>query len=397
MKGRKEVSVSVKDIHKEFILPQNKNTTFKKTIVNIVKKNNKVTQKVLDGVSFDVYKGDFLGIIGRNGSGKSTLLKLIAGVYTPTSGSIEINGDLTPFIELGVGFNPELSGRDNVYLNGALLGFNRKQMDEMYDDIVAFAELEPYMDQKLHNYSSGMQVRLAFSIATRANTEILMLDEVLAVGDANFQQKCLQQFRQYKKEGRTIILVTHSMDMVEKFCNRAIMLKDGKIFKHGNPSDVAFEYTKANSEVEDKAAEVKNVANETGNKKVVLSDIKLNLPNNIMSPGDELTISADYKRMDSSVKVMHAAVGIYRKEGIYMVGADTKLDRRKPITLKNNGKISLTISNMPLLSGDYVINIALYEDDREYPMHFIRGVENFTIIDRDNYRGLVKTANQWRS
>ena len=131
MKTSKEIAVSVKDIHKEFILPQSKNSSFKQTFVNIVKKNGKVTQKVLDGVSFDVYKGDFFGIVGRNGSGKSTLLKLLAGVYVPTSGEVEINGKLTPFIELGVGFNPELSGRDNVYLNGALLGFNRKQMDAM--------------------------------------------------------------------------------------------------------------------------------------------------------------------------------------------------------------------------------------------------------------------------
>src|SRR5690606_2606275 len=162
---------------------QSKHTSFKQVAVNIVKKNNKVTQKVLDGVSFDVYKGDFFGIVGRNGSGKSTLLKLLAGVYTPTSGEITINGGLTPFIELGVGFNPELSGRDNVYLNGALLGYDRKQMAEMYDEIVDFAELGPFMDQKLKNYSSGMQVRLAFSIAIKAENDILVFDEVLAVGD----------------------------------------------------------------------------------------------------------------------------------------------------------------------------------------------------------------------
>ncbi|MEO5690982.1 MAG: ATP-binding cassette domain-containing protein, partial [Candidatus Saccharimonadales bacterium] len=160
-----EIAIGINDIHKEFVLPQSKNSSFKQAAVNIVKKNNKVTQKVLDGVSFDINKGDFFGIVGRNGSGKSTLLKLIAGVYTPTSGSIELNGGLTPFIELGVGFNPEISGRDNVYLNGALLGFTRNQVDEFYDDVVEFAELGPFMDQKLKNYSSGMQVRLAFAIA----------------------------------------------------------------------------------------------------------------------------------------------------------------------------------------------------------------------------------------
>jgi ABC-2 type transport system ATP-binding protein len=246
MSGKKEVAVAINNIHKEFILPQHRNTTFKQTVVNIVKKNNKVTQKVLDGVSLNVNKGDFFGIVGRNGSGKSTLLKLIAGVYTPTAGSIDVNGGLTPFIELGVGFNPELSGRDNVFLNGALLGFNRKQMGAMYDDIVAFAELEPFMDQKLKNYSSGMQVRLAFSIAIKAESDILMFDEVLAVGDANFQEKCIKQFEKYKSEKKTIILVTHSMATVAQFCNRVAILESGKLNFIGKPTDAIHRYNELN-------------------------------------------------------------------------------------------------------------------------------------------------------
>lgn len=216
----------------------------KQLAVNMVKKNDKVTQKVLDGVSFDIHKGDFFGIVGRNGSGKSTLLKLIAGVYTPSSGSIEVVGSLTPFIELGVGFNPELSGRDNVYLNGALLGFTRKQMDEMYDEIVEFAELQVFMGQKLKNYSSGMQVRLAFSIAIRARADILVLDEVLAVGDEAFQKKCNDYFNKIKKDpSRTVVLVTHSMEAVRRYCNKAILLEDGKVVKEGAPNDVADAYS----------------------------------------------------------------------------------------------------------------------------------------------------------
>jgi ABC-2 type transport system ATP-binding protein len=241
-----EVAISVRDIHKNFVLPQNKNSSFKHVVVNIVKKNNIVTQKVLDGVSFDIHKGDFFGIIGRNGSGKSTILKLIAGVYSPNSGEIAINGGLTPFIELGVGFNPELSGRDNVFLNGALLGFNRKQMNAMYDDIVEFAEIEPFMDQKIKNYSSGMQVRLAFSIAIKAENDILMFDEVLAVGDANFQEKCLKQFIKYKKEGKTIVLVTHDMGSIRRFCNRAALLDHGKLEYIGNPEGAINKYNELN-------------------------------------------------------------------------------------------------------------------------------------------------------
>lgn len=244
--AKSKIAIEIKDIHKEFVLPQNKNTTLKQAVVNIVKRNRKTIYQVLNGISFNVNKGDFLGIIGRNGSGKSTLLKLIAGVYEPTAGNIYVYGGLTPFIELGVGFNSELSGRDNVFLNGALLGFTRKQMAAMYDEIVAFAELEPFMDQKLKNYSSGMQVRLAFSIAIKAENEIMLFDEVLAVGDANFQKKCLEQFVRMKNEGRTIILVSHSMEMVKKFCNRVVLLNAGKVDFIGEPKDAIKKYEDLN-------------------------------------------------------------------------------------------------------------------------------------------------------
>lgn len=242
----KKVAITVNDIHKEFVLRHNKSTTLKQAVVNIVKKNKKTIYKVLDGISFDVNEGDFFGIIGRNGSGKSTLLKLIAGVYEPTAGNIYVYGGLTPFIELGVGFNPELSGRDNVYLNGAMLGFTRKQMSAMYDEIVEFAEIGPFMDQKLKNYSSGMQVRLAFSISIKAENDILMFDEVLAVGDANFQEKCIKQFEKLKREGKTIVLVTHSMGTVKQFCNRALLLNGGKIDFIGDPKNAIKRYDKLN-------------------------------------------------------------------------------------------------------------------------------------------------------
>jgi len=246
MPDQKEVAIAVKHIHKDFVLPQHKHSSFKQLAVNMVRENNKTTQHVLDDVSFEVHKGDFFGIVGRNGSGKSTLLKLLAGVYVPTEGEIAVNGGITPFIELGVGFNPELSGRDNVYLNGALLGFGRKQMDKMYDEIVEFAELEPFMDQKLKNYSSGMQVRLAFSVAIRAKSDILLLDEVLAVGDAAFQQKCFNYFEELKREKQTVIFVTHDMGAVKRFCTRAIYVKNGKIIKEGAPTDIAELYAEEN-------------------------------------------------------------------------------------------------------------------------------------------------------
>lgn len=237
-----KVIIKVADLHKSFRLPTERATGLKQAIFNWLKGIKGYTEhQVLKGINFEVHEGEFLGIVGRNGSGKSTLLKLLAQIYYPESGKIEVNGTLVPFIELGVGFNPELTGRENVFLNGALLGFSHKEMEAMYDEIVRFAELEQFMDAKLKNYSSGMQVRLAFSIAIRARGDILILDEVLAVGDAEFQKKCNDYFASLK-DGQTVILVTHSMENVRRFCDRAILIEDGQIMTEGDPEKVAKAY-----------------------------------------------------------------------------------------------------------------------------------------------------------
>ena len=239
-----EIAISVKDLYKSFKLPTERAWGLKQAIFNRLKGvKGYRKQEVLRGLTFDVKRGEFLGIVGRNGSGKSTLLKVLSEIYVPDKGTIKVNGTLVPFIELGVGFNPELTGRENVYLNGALLGFSNKEMDEMFDDIVKFAELEDFMDQKLKNYSSGMQVRLAFSIAIRARGDILILDEVLAVGDAAFQEKCNDYFKSLHGN-QTVILVTHDMGNVERFCDRAILIEDGRIKCEGKPSKVTKEYLK---------------------------------------------------------------------------------------------------------------------------------------------------------
>ncbi len=237
-----DFAIKVTNLHKSFKLPTERSWGLKQAFFNRLRGIKGFKEyHVLNGISFNVKPGEFVGIVGRNGSGKSTLLKTIAQIYYPEKGSVEINGTLVPFIELGVGFNPELSGRENVYLNGALLGFSNKEMEAMYDEIVDFAELKPFMDQKLKNFSSGMQVRLAFSIAIRAKGDILLLDEVLAVGDAAFQQKCNDYFASLHGN-QTVILVTHSMENVRKFCDRAILIENGKIVLDGNPEKVAKAY-----------------------------------------------------------------------------------------------------------------------------------------------------------
>jgi ABC-2 type transport system ATP-binding protein len=246
--------LTVNHVGKVFRLPTEQATGLKQVFINWAKgiKGFK-EQRVLKNISFEVQQGDFFGIVGRNGSGKSTLLKLISGIYSPDEGSIETVGKLVPFIELGVGFNPELTGRENVYLNGSLLGFDRHEIDDMYDDIVEFAELGEFMDQKLKNYSSGMQVRLAFSVAIKAQGDILVLDEVLAVGDEAFQRKCDDFFTEIRKDPtKTVILVTHDMGSIKKYCTKAMMIKDGEITAIGDKETVAEQYTLANLEAQRK-------------------------------------------------------------------------------------------------------------------------------------------------
>lgn len=245
-------AIKVTGVSKTFRIPHEKITSLRGAAVSAFKKHTYEEFKALDDVTFSVKKGEFFGIIGRNGSGKSTLLKILAGIYQADKGSVRINGMISPFLELGIGFNPELSGRDNVYLNATVLGLTHKQIEAKFDDIVKFSELERFIDQKLKNYSSGMQVRLAFSVSIHANRDILLMDEVLAVGDSNFQSKCLTEFNKYRDMGRTVIIVTHDISVVERYCNRAMLLRNGKIVKIGKAEEVGNEYVYQNMSDEEK-------------------------------------------------------------------------------------------------------------------------------------------------
>ena len=244
----KNIAVKVDHVSKYFRLPTEATQSLRTSLVNRFRGIKGYTeQHVLKDISFEVEKGDFFGILGRNGSGKSTLLKIISEIYVPEKGAVTIDGKLVSFIELGVGFNPELTGRENIYMNGAMLGFTRAEIDSMYQDIVDFAELHDFMNQKLKNYSSGMQVRLAFSVAIKAQGDILILDEVLAVGDEAFQRKCNDYFMERKKSGKTTILVTHDMGAVKKYCNKAVLMENGLVKALGNPDDVANQYSLDNA------------------------------------------------------------------------------------------------------------------------------------------------------
>ncbi len=238
----KNTVIKVENVSKIFRVPHQKIDSVSGAFVSIFNKKTYEKFVALDDISFDIKKGEFVGIIGKNGSGKSTLLKILAGVYIPDSGKVVINGRISPFLELGIGFNPELSGRDNIYLNATILGLSRREINEKFDEIVEFSEVGRFIDQKIKNYSSGMQSKLAFSVAIHANREILLMDEVLAVGDVAFRKKCLNIFENYKNQGKTVILVSHSISTVEKYCDKVIYLSNSRIKKIGSAKEVCNEY-----------------------------------------------------------------------------------------------------------------------------------------------------------
>jgi ABC-2 type transport system ATP-binding protein len=238
LSSSREHAIEVRNVSKAFRLPHQRRTTIKEYFVHPARRTTYELHHALLDVSFVVDRGEFLGIIGANGSGKSTLLKIIARIYREDSGTVVVNGLLSPFIELGVGFNMELTARDNIRINSALLGLSRREISERFDAIVEFSELERFVDQKLKNFSSGMQVRLAYSIAIQVEFDVLLLDEVLAVGDEHFQEKCFDTFEEIRAAGKTVVFVSHDLGSVARFCDRALYLENGRPVMIGETHEV---------------------------------------------------------------------------------------------------------------------------------------------------------------
>ncbi|MCL2037463.1 ABC transporter ATP-binding protein [Candidatus Saccharibacteria bacterium] len=371
-----KIALEIKNVSKSFKLPTEKSNGIKNSFINWMKgRRGFKMQHVLHDVSFTVDEGDFFGIVGRNGSGKSTLLKLISSIYVPDNGKISVNGSLVPFIELGVGFNPELTGRENVYLNSAMLGFSNDETDEMYDDIVNFAELHEFMDQKLKNYSSGMQVRLAFSVAIKAQGDILVLDEVLAVGDEAFQRKCYAYFAELKRHKKTVILVTHSMDAVQQFCNKALMIEKGEIVKLGNTAEIAQLYRELFMGGSQKAM-IKTERNGISNRNI---DINTKL----RKTDDKLTFDV---RMRSKVKTGNPEITfvIRRDNGelVYRWTSGEKIAHK--LNLNTICNLRIGIENI-FPNGIFDVQIAIREKDRTKDYAIFDNIISFEIINKGSH------------
>lgn len=445
------IVISVNNLNKTFRIPHEKISTMRGAFVSVFKKKTYEKFKALDDVSFEVKKGEFFGIIGRNGSGKSTLLKILAGIYQADKGKIKISGRISPFLELGIGFNPELSGSDNIYLNAAILGLSKKQIDEKFDDIVRFSELKRFIDQKVKNYSSGMQVRLAFSVAIHANRDILLMDEVLAVGDVNFQQKCIAEFTKYKHLGKTVILVTHDLEVVRRYCDRTMLLREGKIIKIGNAGKVIDEYIHQNMSDEEKRMraeedriekareqelihaekervraekeaeklkgkaleeekkrieeerkrqkeEKRKQAEERRNKVAEITRIEFldkdANEKNVFQTGDDLSVRIYFKQ-NKIAENLNFGIAIFNQEDQYAFGVNTFMDKINTKKYVERGYFQIDYKNIPLKTNSYYIKVAIYGENENISYDFVPRSKIFKIFSMDTKRGMVNINYQW--
>jgi len=369
-------------------------------------KSNEIFE-ALKGVSFKVKDGETLSIIGENGSGKSTLLKILAGISQPSSGNILTNGRISALIELGAGFHPEISGRENIFINGIILGLTKKKIQEKYNDIVHFAELEEFINSPVKTYSSGMYMRLGFSIAINVNPDILLIDEVLSVGDASFVPKCIDKINEFKRKGKTIIFVSHDLATVERISDEVIWLKDGKIEMQGYPkrvTDAYLEYIGKRDEKEagkkHKTEEIeaeKNREKRWGTKEIEISKVEMidknGIEKYIFEQNEPFTIEFNVNSKTEE-KDFVFGIGIFNTEGIQCYGSNTLIEDFKSQSIRGKGKIRINISNINLINGTYFIDLAVHKRDG-YPFDYHHFQYTFKITSKYRDVGIARISHEW--
>lgn len=364
--------------------------------------------EALSDVSFTIPHGKTVSIIGENGSGKSTLLKLLSGISRPTSGTIETNGRISALIELGAGFHPEISGRENIFINGIILGLSRKRIQGLYDEIVRFAELEDFIDNPVKSYSSGMYMRLGFSIAINVDPDILLVDEVLAVGDASFVPKCLDKINEFRRKGKTIIFVSHDLSTVERISDEVIWLKHGRIEMQGHAKrvvDAYLEYVgkkdEAKAEIlheeQEKAAEEEHLKR-WGSQEVILQNVKMmdgeGREKYIFDPSEPLSLQFEVDCRDSEQDDFVFGLGIFNSEGVQCYGTNTFIDRYAPKRLHGKGLVKVSIPALNLINGSYYLNVAVHKRDG-YPFDYHHFLYTFRVGSAHRDVGIARIPHEW--
>lgn len=364
----------------------------------------------LDEVSFKVEQGTTFGIIGENGSGKSTLLKVVAGITKPTSGRVVVKGKVSALIELGAGFHPEITGKENVFINGIMLGLSKKEITEKFDEIVKFAELEDFIDAPVKTYSSGMYMRLGFSIAINVNPDILLIDEVLAVGDASFVPKCLDRIDNFRRRKKTILFVSHDLHTVEKICDRVIWLKEGKIQEMGEPKRVVDSYLQDVAEKQEEDFEKRQQdierkkewieerrENRWGKREIEIKKVRFKSfdgrEKHVFSPDEGLIIEMDVVA-SQPIKDFVFGVGIFNSQRIYCYGTNTHLEDFEPVSIQGEGKVICRIEELNLINGTYYLDVATHKRDG-YPYDFHRNFYSFLISSRKKDEGISRPRHTW--
>ena len=405
-----EVVIDVRNVKKMFRVYRDRGNTLKDRILFAGRRKYE-EHWVLNGVSFEVKRGEAIGLIGQNGCGKSTTLKMLTKILYPDEGTIEMKGRVSSLIELGAGFHPDLSGRENIYTNASIFGLKRKEIDERLEDIIAFSELEAFIDDPVRTYSSGMYMRLAFAVAINVDADILLIDEILAVGDAAFQAKCFRKLQEIKGRGTTIVIVSHAMSQLELICDRSIWVADGLVRMDGKPRDVHPRYmewmSRKNQQEEKKEDERENgEASETdsegnlkrwGSGEARMTGVKVigadGPERTDFSPRDPFTIHIDYtakKQLDDAV----IGLAIYRSDGTLVYGTNTLIDTSAPVTLQTEGTIDLQIDGLPATNGSYSIDLALHRPDG-FNYDFWRNICTIQIADKVQTPGEIALSHQW--
>jgi ABC-2 type transport system ATP-binding protein len=357
-------SVEIANVSKKFRLYKEKPSSLKARVISARMRADDFW--ALRDVSFDIEPGQSVGLIGPNGSGKTTLLKMIAGILRPTSGSVVTRGRIAALLELGAGFHPELTGRENVYLNAAFLGLSRKETDAVYDDVVAFAELEDFMDNQVKFYSSGMLVRLGFAVAVHVDPAILLVDEVLAVGDEAFQHKCLDRVRRFQRDGRTIIFVTHAVDLVRQICDRAVMLDHGSIHSQGAPDQVVRDFRLVMLQHD------LDYATDEGTKEIEIVSAELvgneGASASVIRPGEELTIVVDLRSV-APVGDPVLSFALHDQDNRFVFGSNTDEHGVDLRGMEGKRRVRFRLRNVPFVSGKYWVTLGVHSRDASHVYH----------------------------